>query len=484
MKIDPSPLRLLRALLLAALSGALLAACQVDAPVLAWLALAPLTLGCVGRRARSGFVLGMLSGLMAGAALYGTLSYGWLIYGMLVVYCGLHMGLFGALQSWAFARVHPLIDLLLPALAWTALEYLRRVGSVSFPINLAATQVDLLPLLQVARWTGGHGVSFLVALPSGLLVRAALLGRIPLKGLVGILLTLLLTLAYGGWRLTGTQATRGPSMQVSGVQTAFPNWLYELETVSPQHRVLLYEALFGMTDQAASLGAELIVWPETALRDRYLEDPELRTRIQDIARHHGAAILAGLFREDEIGLEHNCAALFDPAGGIEVYDKRRLAGLAEWRMTPGTRNAPLRGPKGPIGVLICLESVYPQDARELTLAGAELLVVTTNDAGFLRSPMAGFHGHRSTIRAIESDRFLMHLSQAGPSAILDPLGRSIARTEIFRAELLQGTVELRSSISPYHRHGDWFPALVFLGLALCTLAPLLVRCRRGSDGGS
>ncbi|MDY0059307.1 MAG: nitrilase-related carbon-nitrogen hydrolase [Myxococcota bacterium] len=459
-----------RALLLATLTGVLLATSQVDLYPLAWVALAPLTLACAGRRVAGGAALGFLSGLLAGSALYGVATYGLLTYGMLVVYCGVHMALYGAVMARSFGRIGPWSDLVLPALAWTAFEVLRRVGTVSFPINLSATQVELLPLLQLAYWTGGHGVSFLIALPAGVLATWAWRGRFPGRQATAGVVVLVLTMTIGQLRLR-EPVIDDSKVRLTGVQTAFQNWLYELEQVSSPHKELLHESLFQLTEQAGAAGADLIVWPETALHERVLELPPLQERLTALARRHGSAILAGFFREDPQGLEHNSAVLFTPAGVGPIYDKRRLAGLAEWRITPGRELAPLATPHGAVGVLICLESVYPQDARELVRRGAELLVVTTNDAGFLFSPMAGFHGQRSILTAIESDRYLLHLSQAGPSYLLDPRGRALRATELFQSTLVAGEVGRRRTVSPYHRLGDWFAGLLYVGLAAALLTP-------------
>ncbi len=451
-----------RATLLATATGLLLALAQIDMAPLAWVALAPLTLAVLGLDLLTAFSLGMWSGAVAGAANYGMLTYGWLIYAMVVAYCGLNMGAYAALvarshrlPAWGFALV--------PALAWTALEILRRMGPVAYPIDMASTQVGLPILIQSARLVGADGVSFLVALPSGLLVLWAL-GRGPSKGLVAAVVALeLLSVAYGVHRLT-LPTPDAPRVRVSALQTGFPNWLYAVETVSEPHHALVERVVFGMTERAAKLGTDLVLWPETALHTRVLELPSQRDRLMALAKETHTAIIAGFFRENSRGQEHNSAVLFDPSGRIQPYDKRRLASLAEWRITPGESNHPLDTSFGPVGLLICLESLFAQDAVELTARGAQLLAVTTNDAGFLLSPISSFHLARSRLRAIESGRYLVHLSQAGPSAILDPEGRTIVGMGLFVGGNLTGTVGLIRERTWFHRHPDLFPALVFAAL--------------------
>jgi len=459
---------------LATLSGVLLGVCQIDLWPLAWVALAPLSLAVAGRRPWPSLALGALAGVLAGAAMYGVLPYGVLTYSMLVAYCGLFMALYGLLVAQGMGRVHPAVDVLLPALAWTGLEYLRRQGTWSFPVNLGASQVALLPLLQVAYLVGGHGVSFLVALPSGVLARWALTGRLPRRAAAAVAVVLAVAVGYGAIRLATPLDERG-GPRVAGVQTAFHNWLYTLEVVSPAHRRLLRDSVFTLSERAVAQGSQLVIWPESVLHDHVPDVPELEARIRGLAQRSGATVVAGYYREDDLGLERNSAALYVPGEPPVFYDKRRLAGLAEWRLTAGARNEPLRTPHGRLGVLICLESVYPQDARELVDAGAEMLAVTTNDAGFLRSPMAGFHGHRSVLRAIESDRYLLHLSQAGPSFLFDPHGRARAKAPLFEAGVVAGVMPPRTARSPYHTIGDAFIVLVWAILGAVVLVVPLVR---------
>jgi len=165
---------------------------------------------------------------------------------------------------------------------------------------------------------------------------------------------------------------------------------------------------------------------------------------------------------------------------LPVQDKVRLAGFAESHMTAGTRHEPLPTSVGPVGVLVCLESVYPQDARQLVARGAELLVVTTDDAGFRRSPIAEFHARRSAFRAIETGRWVVHLSQAGPSYVFDPRGRRVASRSLFERGLLEATVRRTTGTTPYQALGDAFSWAVWLVVAGLALAARLRDRRRAS----
>jgi len=448
-------------------TGALLGACQIDLWPLAWVALAPLSVATHGRSPAAAAGLGLLSGLVAGAALYGLSPYGGLLYALLVVYCGVHMAGFGLGIAWLSKRTSGAVRAALPAMLWTGFELLRRYGPVSFPVTLAGTHAHLPVLCQVAAITGVHGVSFVLALPAGLVLEAYASRRVPVRALLLDAVTLLGVIG-GGAATLALSAERGPEVHVVGLQSALPNWVYRIAPASGPHRTLIWETLTQLNDEATARGAELVVWPETAVHEPLLARQDLRSQVRGRVERSGATLLVGTPREDRQGHRYNSVVAFVPGvRELALQDKVRPAGYAEWHITPGARHEPLPTSVGPVGVLVCLESVYPQDASALVRAGAELLVVTTDDAGFRRSPIAEFHARRSAFRAIETGRWVVHLSQAGPSYVFDPRGRRVASRGLFERGLLEARVQRLTGATPYSWLGDaWSWAIWTLLLAL------------------
>ena len=81
-----------------------------------------------------------------------------------------------------------------------------------------------------------------------------------------------------------------------------------------------------------------------------------------------------------------------------------------------------------VSPLICYEDTVPALAREATQKGAELLVNITSDAWFGRSLAPHQHHLIAAFRAIENRRYLVRSTTTGLSAVVDPLGRTIARS--------------------------------------------------------
>ena len=96
--------------------------------------------------------------------------------------------------------------------------------------------------------------------------------------------------------------------------------------------------------------------------------------------------------------------------------------------------------------------MFPEDAAERVRAGAEWLVVPSNDSWI---PSRGFADHLFAIvrmRAIEPRRFLVRASTSGPSAVIDGWGRVQVRSEPFERTFVTGWIRAEKEESSYGSH--------------------------------
>ena len=84
-----------------------------------------------------------------------------------------------------------------------------------------------------------------------------------------------------------------------------------------------------------------------------------------------------------------------------------------------------------VSPLICYEDTVPALARESVGQGAELLVNITSDSWFGRTLAPHQHHLIAAFRAIENRRYLIRATNTGLSAVVDPLGKTIARIPPF-----------------------------------------------------
>jgi apolipoprotein N-acyltransferase len=74
--------------------------------------------------------------------------------------------------------------------------------------------------------------------------------------------------------------------------------------------------------------------------------------------------------------------------------------------------------------LICLEDILSDQVRSDVLAGEpDLIVDLTSDAWFGRSNVPWLHLNLAKLRAIETRRYLIHATNTGVTAVVDPAGR-------------------------------------------------------------
>ncbi len=148
--------------------------------------------------------------------------------------------------------------------------------------------------------------------------------------------------------------------------------------------------------QAAAQGARLVVLQElhaslyfcqTENSDHFdlaEEIPGPSTRIfGDLARELGVVIVASLFEKRAPGLYHNTAVVLERDGTLAGrYRKMHIPedpGYYEkFYFTPGDLGFhPIDTSVGKLGVLICWDQWYPEAARLMAMAGAELLIYPT-----------------------------------------------------------------------------------------------------------
>ena len=148
--------------------------------------------------------------------------------------------------------------------------------------------------------------------------------------------------------------------------------------------------------EVVSQGAELIVLQElhnglyfcqtedVSVFDHAETIPGLSTeRFGKLAKELGVVIVLSLFEKRATGLYHNSAVVMENDGTIAgMYRKMHIpddpAYYEKFYFTPGDLGfEPIQTSVGKLGVLVCWDQWYPEAARLMALAGAELLIYPT-----------------------------------------------------------------------------------------------------------
>jgi N-carbamoylputrescine amidase len=148
--------------------------------------------------------------------------------------------------------------------------------------------------------------------------------------------------------------------------------------------------------EAASAGAKLVLLQELhngayfcqheSVNEFDLAEPipgPSTARLSALAKQHGVVLVSSLFEKRAAGLYHNTAVVFDADGSLAgKYRKMHIPddpGFYEkFYFTPGDLGfTPIQTSVGKLGVLVCWDQWYPEAARMMALAGAELLLYPT-----------------------------------------------------------------------------------------------------------
>lgn len=103
----------------------------------------------------------------------------------------------------------------------------------------------------------------------------------------------------------------------------------------------------------------------------------------DLAKETGAVIVTSLYERRAPGLYHNTAVVFDSDGSVAgKYRKMHIpddpAYYEKFYFTPGDIGfEPIDTSVGRLGVLVCWDQWYPEAARLMALAGAEIIIYPT-----------------------------------------------------------------------------------------------------------
>jgi apolipoprotein N-acyltransferase len=333
--------------------------------------------------------------------------------------------------------------------------------------SLAYTQMDALPIVQIASLLGSAGIVFIIALfPSAaaLALYRAEPRQQPLLAYGPPLLLLIGVLAFGSVRLTNSAPT----------PASLPVGLVAIDDyIGPKTSRDKADAVWrGYDDAIAALaqqGARVVVLPEKIDMNEPAADAR-RAALSETARGHGIYLLAGLGLTNSGGWR-NRAWLFAPSGDLVAeYDKQHLVPGSESTMTAGHENVVREIDSHRVGVAICKDMHFASLGRSY---GKEQIGAMLEPAwDFQRD--AWMAARIAALRGVENGYAVVHSARESILSASDRYGRFIGETP--SRELPGASLLVRLPIGPgtptlYTRFGDWFGWLCVVGAVLLRFVP-------------
>ena len=238
--------------------------------------------------------------------------------------------------------------------------------------------------------------------------------------------------------------------------------------------------------------ATVLIWPESAFPFFLAREADAMAQIANLLPQ-GTVLITGAVRPPDsappgqpVTRAYNSIYVIDHDGSIlSIYDKLHLVPFGEFLpfqstleklgftqvtkvqggFIPGTRRRPIELPRTPRMLpLICYEVVFPGDIVSRDERPAWIVNVT-NDGWFGNSAGPYQHLQQARLRAIEEGLPIVRAANTGISAVIDPLGRIVARLDLGTEGVLDATLPAAIGPTVYGRLGD-IPAALLVAIAL------------------
>ena len=354
---------------------------------------------------------------------------------------------------------------------WTAFEYLVEVRSPhSTWGNLGYTQIDVLPLIQIASITGIWAISFTVFLFAGAVSALAA----PVSGNKARLAAIVagfyvVAFGYGAYRLYATPAAPTVKAGLISDDTAHPLF------PDGQKTLALAQAYAAQIPAMAAQGAQVIILPEKIgrIEGSYLDQADVL--FEQAARQSHVTIFVSFQHQPNL----HQARLYAPNGTLEaLYEKHHMLPVFEGYLLPGTARVVVDRPSGKWGTEICKDMDFPLLSRQYGNDGAGLMLVPAWDFvvdGWL-------HQHMAILRGVESGFSIARAAKQGMLSVSDSRGRILAQQSSAALpgsatapfSILVASVPVWRQSTFYAKTGNWF-AWLDLILAISLLVSTKMR---------
>ncbi len=281
--------------------------------------------------------------------------------------------------------------------------------------------------------------------------------------------------------VTAENATESTSVAIVQGSTPCP-----YEKCPPDERLRTFQQHIALTAEIEPGAVALVVWSEGS-SGSFNADPvqneEIGEAIGDEAARIGSWFLVGTDRpiSDENWINAN--VVFDDRGEI-VGEYRKQQGvpfgeyipfrrLFEWipdlsqvprDMIPGEGPVVFDHPDFTLGSVISFEGSFARYARQHVLAGANVIVVATNEGSYGTTPASDQLIGMTRMRAAELGVPVIHAAVTGKSVIIDRHGALTSDVSgLGTIEIVYGEVQ-PGSPTVYARLGDWLMYLAVLSV--------------------
>ena len=394
---------------------------------------------------------------------------------LFVLLMALYPACFAAL-SHRLGKHHYWFFLTAPAL-WLLIEWLRSWFLTGFPWLTVGYSTLESPFAGYAPVGGVFLISLVLALCSGLLAWCAC--KRTLWSVTAAVIGIALLVAGGAWLKTieWTTPVADRTVDVTMVQGNIAQEL-KFQPNLIDDSIELYSSL-------SETGAELVIWPESAVPALFSDMPEWEVEFANRMQANGTSVITGGFTSNADYTEFYNAIKVLNGTEDQVYAKRHLVPFGEYTpfrdlitmlseliTIPMSDLTPASGPVSPItvngvhyGMSICYEDAFGTEMRE-QFPKANVLINVSNDAWFGDSTAPHQHQEIAAMRSLEFGRPMLRVTNTGITSLIDYRGKINATGAQFEPVAIDVVVTPRQGSTPYVTVGDWLAVALAIVMLL------------------
>jgi apolipoprotein N-acyltransferase len=382
-------------------------------------------------------------------------------------------------------------------LFWVTFEYLLTQTDLRFPWLLLGHGLAKFNLfIQGADIIGTNGLSLVVAYINVLIFKAFFekndSKKYRIKPMIIAVILFFCFTIYGIYKVSSCKIS-DKKVKIGIVQPDLNPW----DKWSNGNLGDLLSQYITLSQECVDRGAEIILWPETALPVYAFGGnyETIENSIFNFLDSNNVSLITGMpdiiyyFNKNTIPADakfakqggyyyatYNAVLGLNPGSrNIQRYGKMKLVPLGErvpfvdqfaflgdllnwgvgitgWNIGKDTTvfnifNDKIDSIK--IGGLVCYESVDPVFVTAFIQKGAELITVVTNDSWYGKSSGPYQHKDFAMLRAVENRRSVVRCANGGVSCIVNAKGEILAESEMFVKTTLVGEVPIQNERTFY-----------------------------------
>lgn len=229
---------------------------------------------------------------------------------------------------------------------------------------------------------------------------------------------------------------------------------------------------------------DAVLTPETALPIIWLDIPSIYNNFYQAILEKNIVAWIGAFGQKDKNYTNSLFTITGDGKKFSHYDKVNLVPFGEyipfteilqgiinkiipWNagLVPGKITQIFTTPFGSAIVGICYDSAFAEHFRRQAATGGEFILTASNNS-YYTAAMPPQHHALDVMRAIETDKWAVRVSNTGYSGFIDPHGKTIWISQLNTYQLHADTIYRRQTKTLYVLWGDRLTPILFLSAIL------------------